>query len=108
MFNRAMSLLPSTRIRRRLASGLLNRQEHASGLLGNRQSGNREAVGGRRSEQVNSVENYHFTEKNLFREGQSRTRAKCGKVKKRKLDGVVVGLKTGCLWRGQRTNVVPK
>ena len=107
MFNRAMSLLPSTRIRRRLASGLLG-NNRASGLLGDGQSGNREAVGGRRSEQVNSVENYHFTEKNLFRERQSRTRAKCGKVKKRKLDGAIVGLKTGCLWRGQRTNVVPK
>ena len=59
-----MSLLPSTRIRRRLASGLLNRQEQASGLLGNnraggllgeRQLGNGEAVGGRRTDQVHRL-----------------------------------------------------
>ena len=68
-----MSLLPSTRIRRRLAS--------ASGLLGNRQSGNREAVGGRRSEQVNSVENYHFTAKFFF---QGTSKQDEGKVWKSK------------------------
>ena len=53
MFNKAMSLLPSTRIRRRLASasGLLG-NNRAGGLLGERQLGNREAVGGRRTDQV--------------------------------------------------------
>ena len=54
MFNRAMSLLPSTRIRRRVASGLLG-NNRASGLLGDRQSGNREAVGGRRTDQVHRL-----------------------------------------------------
>ena len=49
-----MSLLPSTRIRRRLASGLLG-NNRASGLLGDRQSGNRESVGGRRTDQVHRL-----------------------------------------------------
>ena len=79
MFNKAMSLLPSTRIRRRLASGLLNRQEHASGLLGNRQSGNREAVGGRRTDQVHRL---LFYRKEFFQGTSKQDKGKVWKSEK--------------------------